>query len=151
MIHRRNKQRQELHRWFHCGGSSGFNNRIRLLLPIADRHPLSTNDEEITKLTSGVEVSRLETLSVICSIAYQRADVSQTTSLTFPLQQTQNVAFTDGSLDVAYDTAAGTFGIHKFHSYLGHITRVTRTSQHSVHLGQLYGLILEYDRMLVRW
>jgi len=77
-------------------------------------------------------------------------NLPQTTSFTFPFQQTKDVSFPDGSFDVTDDgtssSATTTFGIHEFHAYLGHITSVTGTSQDFVDLCQFDGLILDIEK-----
>lgn len=71
--------------------------------------------------------------------------LTQTTGLSFPFQQAQDVSLTDGSLDVSDDGPSGTgasLGVHEFDTDLCHVTGVTGTAQHSVDLGKLDGLIL---------
>lgn len=71
--------------------------------------------------------------------------LSKTTSFTFPLEQAEDIALTDGSLDVAYNgTASGTTTviIHEFDADLCHVTSVSGSAQHAADLGKLNGLIL---------
>jgi hypothetical protein len=72
--------------------------------------------------------------------------LSQTTRFTFPLQQAENIALPDGSLDVPDNrtarTAATTFGIHKFDAHLRDVTSISGTSEDAVDLGEFDGLIL---------
>jgi hypothetical protein len=75
---------------------------------------------------------------------FHRPTLTQTTGLSFPFQQTQDVSLTDRSLDVADDGSSGgrTFVGHELDSDLGDVTGVTGASQHPVDLGKLDWLIL---------
>ena len=62
----------------------------------------------------------------------------QTTRLTFPFQQAQNVSLSYGSLDVADNgTSGGTtpFGVHEFDAHLRDVTGVARSSEDAVDFG----------------
>ena len=73
-------------------------------------------------------------------------NLTQTTGLTFPFEQTKNISLTDRSLDVSDDrTSSGTatLGIHEFNTDLCNISGVSGASEHSVNLGKLDWLILQ--------
>jgi len=69
----------------------------------------------------------------------------QTTRFTLPLEEAQNVALADRSLDVTNDgTSSGTttLVVHEFDTDLCDVTGVSGSAQHAVDLGKLDGLIL---------
>ena len=73
-------------------------------------------------------------------------NLPETTSFTFPFKQTQNISLSDGSLDVSHNGSpcgTATFGIHEFHSDLGHITGVSGSSQDAANFCELDWGILE--------
>ena len=64
-------------------------------------------------------------------------NLPETTSFTFPFEQTQNISFSDWSLDVSDNGSScgtATLGIHEFDSDLGHITGVSGSSQDAANL-----------------
>jgi hypothetical protein len=79
--------------------------------------------------------------------------LTKTTCLTFPLQKTENISFSHGSLDVTDNGASGgttRIGIHKFDTDLRDVTGVTGSSEDAIDLGELDGLILKGEmKMLV--
>ena len=81
------------------------------------------------------------------------SNLPETTGLTFPFKQTQNVSFSDRSLDVSDDGSASgtaTFGIHEFDSDLGHVTGVSGSSQDAADFGKFDRGILLLERSLER-
>ena len=75
----------------------------------------------------------------------------ETPGLTFPFKQTQNISFSDGSLDVSDNgstSCATTFGIHKFDSDLSYVTGVSGSSQDAADLCEFdWGILRRDDKM----
>ena len=72
-------------------------------------------------------------------------NLPQTPGLPLPLQQTQTVALSDGSLDIPDDGTSGSrsgIGIHEFDANLSDVTGVARASEDSVDFGEFDWLIL---------
>ena len=78
------------------------------------------------------------------SLFYIWLDLPQTTSLTFPFEKAQNIALTDGSLNVTDDGSAthATGVVHEFDTDLSDITGVSGPAKDTVNLCELDWLIL---------
>ena len=73
--------------------------------------------------------------------------LSQSSGLTLPLEEAEDVSLPHGPLDIAHNGARRI--IDELGADLGHVTGVAGAAQDAVHLGELYGIVLGLEGVAI--